>query len=460
MAFEAPAGRLRYWIALAAVLVVWLNQSIPFGEWEALQRRVFVSHEATIAETVRYPFIFLYRRAKDEELYFHLAGGMLGRSTDQALLARTREGSPAPFTMAPPPADGAWHAPYVEVPLEYPPLMLPFILLPRLLTDSLRVYCWLFGALMGACLLFGAFTVARARRLDTRASAVWLASALLLHGAIVIQRLDAVAAMLIAFAAAAWIRENKDQAAFWIGLAGAAKFLPILFVLPMLASDTQMLPGLLHQDERRDALRRCARFTSIAGAVFALGLSPFFVFSKDALTNVMQYHGLRGLHGESFFGSLYAAGASVMGWNPSSHYAFGSYNLVGTTPDSIAHMLTPLLIATMLGVTAFLVRKPPVPIEATLLIGICAVWIIGKVFSPQYLTWAIPMIPFLVGQRARGELVALLGLLGISQLYFRGYFDAVFMLEPLGIITLLVRNALLAALATGLLRRIHSLARA
>jgi hypothetical protein len=446
-------SRVRYWIALVAILVVWLNQSIPFGEWERLQHRVFVSHDATLAETVRYPFIFLYRRAKDEELYFHLAGAMLGRSTDHTLLARIREGTPAPFNIEPPPADGAWHTPYTEVPLEYPPLMLPFMLLPRLLTDSLRIYCWLFGALMAACLIVGSVAVARARKLDDKRSSTWLILALLLHGAIVIQRLDAVAAMLLALAAAAWIREQKDQAAFWIGLAGAAKFLPILFVLPMLASDDALLPGLLQKDSRRDALQRCGRFVALAGTVFALGLVPFFIFSKNALANVLRYHGLRGLHGESFFGSFYAAGAALTGMRPTSHYAFGSYNLVGSTPDSIAHALTPLLIVTMLAMTTFLLRKRASPIETTLLLSICAVWIIGKVFSPQYLTWAIPFIPVLVQQRARLELASLLGLLGISQLYFRGYFDAVFMLEPLGIATLMVRNALLVALVFGLLRR-------
>lgn len=457
----SPASRL--WLSLATlglVLMVWMNQSIPFHEWEVLKERVFETHTASTFETVRYPVMFMYRRASDEDLYFHLTGAMLGKPVDRELVGKAREGSGEAFDKPTPPADGQWHPPYTEVPVEYPPLVLPFILVPRMLTDAPRYFCWMFGALMGACLAGSVAVLARAllragksaRELSLR---VFLISLVFLaHGGIAIQRLDAVTALLIALATAAWIDRAYDRLAFWLGLAAASKFLPILLLLPIAAADETFLRSALRAatpEARRQGRAATVRLFAIAGMTFALGLGPFFAFSPTALGDVLRYHGARGLHGESVLGSLWALVASS---GPAVH-AYGSYNLPGTVADVLARVAMPLSLAAIVAFAWFVYhRGSGAVVRAGLVVlgALTILWSTGKVFSPQYLTWGIPFLLFLPAPALRRGALLYAALVGISQLYFRGYFDAIYNLEPLGLWTLFARNLILGALVVFVVR--------
>jgi hypothetical protein len=456
------------WGVLAFTVLVWLNQSMPLHAWEALQKRVFVSGTATTLETVRYPFTFLYRRAADEELFFNLSGAMLGEAIDRPMVEKAREGSPAAFIAPLPPADRRFHPPYSDVPVEYPPLLVPFVLVPRLMTSSLRIYCHIFGALMGLCLIGATAALVRVRKLPAGVSVLWVLFALHAHGAIVIQRLDALTALLLALCAAAWVGEHKHRAAIFLGLAGASKFLPIVLILPLMALDASMLHELLtaHGESRKAAFGRCIRFGGIAIGTFALGLVPFYFFSSHALGDVLEYHGKRGLHGESVLGAFCALGSLLNGTASPADHSFGSFNIAGPGADLCAKASMPLLLLAMLGVSAALLRfhrragssaqqgEQAPPVEVVVLLCLALVWACGKVFSPQYLTWAIPFMPLLVREKAHVAAISLLALMGISQLYFRGYFDAVYMLEPLGVWTLVARNVILFVVIAALTRRL------
>ncbi len=458
-----PPALVRLWLSLATlglVLMVWMNQSIPFHEWELLKERVFDTHTASTFETVRYPVMFMYRRASDEDLYFHLTGAMLGKPVDRELVAKAREGSGEAFDKPTPPADGQWHPPYTEVPVEYPPLVLPFILVPRMLTDAPRYFCWMFGALMGACLLGAVAVLAQAllragqgaRELSLRVVLVSLV--FLAHGSIAIQRLDAITALLIALAAAAWLDRAHDRLAFWLGLAAASKFLPILLLLPIAAADETFLRSALRgptPEARRQGRIATVRLFVIAGVTFALGLAPFFAFSPTALGDVLRYHGARGLHGESVIGSCWALLASS---GPAVH-AYGSYNLPGTVADVLARVAMPLSLLAIAAFARSVYQRGSGVVHRTglVMLGALAIlWTTGKVFSPQYLTWGIPFLLFLPAPALRRGVALYAALVGISQLYFRGYFDAVYNLEPLGLWTLFARNLILGALVVLLVR--------
>ncbi|NOU34762.1 MAG: hypothetical protein HOO96_43280 [Polyangiaceae bacterium] len=439
---------------LAFLLLFWMNQSIPLHEWEELKADVFVSGKASRFETLRYPLTFIYRRSADEELYFHLAGAVLGKAADRPLLTKAREGCGEAFQRPLPPSDGHFHAPYAEVPIEYPPIVLPFILAPRMLTDSLRYYCWALGAAMGACLLGAVAVLVRAllragdepRGISRRI--VIVGALFLAHGAISIQRLDAVTALFLALAAAAWMSRAYTRLGFWLGLAAASKFLPILLLLPIVAADLQLLPSALARartDARRLARQAVARLVGVATLTFLAGLAPFFLFSRAALFEVLQYHGARGLHGESVLGSLWAL--AVIG-QPAVH-TYGSYNLSGRVPDFLAAVTMPLTLVALATFAAVMYRRPvssPQRKGLVLLTALLLLWTTGKVFSPQYLTWGLPLL-LLVPRGASGRIMVLYGgLVCVSQVYFRGYFDAVYNLEPLGVATLFLRDVVLLAL--------------
>jgi hypothetical protein len=465
---------LRACAALTVFLCVWCNQGRPLDDWLALQRRMHETRDAGRLETLWAPVSFVYRRASDETLYFMVSGAMLGKSIDRAELERMRSSSGATFAAPLPPADGHWHAPYAEVPIEYPPLVLPFILAPRLLFSDLVHYCWGFGALMGLCLVLAVYVMARAWQdiaPNTRtARRIYLVGGVFaLHGAITIQRLDPVTTLLFALTTASLMRAEARRAGLWLGLAAASKFLPILLVPAAFLA----MPGTLAQlrasdaDVRRAGRRAALSFASSAALGFGIGLAPLLFFSPRALADVLQYHGARGLHVESVAGSLVAL--SQFG-HPLA-LSFGSYNLAGPVADALARgslVATLVAIGSMLAVLWSRHVAPEGEVspragteEATraplvLLLGMALLWTTGKVFSPQYLTWGIPLLVG-VPARAFARLTLLYAaLVGISHLYFRGYYDAVYLMEPLGIGTLWVRNVILGALLVSLLRALRS----
>ncbi len=448
----------------AFVALLWLNQSLGGADWEAFRDRTLAAPAAHVVDAVRYPFMFLYRRAPDEALYYATASATLGRPYDVDVTT-TRGDSPLPPLGHP--DDGRFHMPYAEVPLEYPPPNLPFVIAPRIVTSSFATYAYAFGALMGALLIAAGLIAARigagsdraqqepndANHADDEAERIFALGLLLLaHGAIAIQRLDAIVALLLVLMVRSAIHRDDAMLGLWGGLLGATKFVPIL-VLPVLVIASGARGG-----------KRLGAVALGAGAGLALGLGPMIVMGRESLPAVVAYHAARGLHVESTLGVLYGAVKAIAGRPEAALLDYGSYNFHGPVADLLAKAALPLTLA-LVGVVAYVSRTPmeKVPSEnertshivLAALAATTALWLGGKVFSPQYLTWAIPLVLALPG-RAWLRISFALGLvLLVSQIFLRGYYDHVYNQWPAGVITMLVRLVLLAALSRMLLVRLH-----
>ena len=223
----------------AFVSFIWLNQSLGGKDWEAFRDWTLAAPASHPLDAVRYPFMFLYRRAPDEALYYATASAILGRPCEIDTSA-IRGDSPLPPLATP--GDGRLRVPYAEVPLEYPPPNLPLLVLPRLMTSAFATYAYVFGALMAALLLGAAMLGARVGakasrsprpRVDEAERVFAFGLLLLAHGAISIQRLDALVALLLVLMVRAAVRGDDARLGLWAGLVGATKFVPIL-VLPVL----------------------------------------------------------------------------------------------------------------------------------------------------------------------------------------------------------------------------------
>ncbi len=442
------------------IAVVWLNQSVGLAEWDAMKVEIAAAPRDHIVDFVRYPFLFLYRRAPDEAMYWATARAILGRPFDEAAL--DRGDVPASFAGVRSVSDGRWHAPYAEVPLEYPPPAVPFIVLPALVAPTFNAYARLFGGLMGACLVAAiAIAIRTARRVSivdgSNRASWWLACALLLaHGAIAIQRLDAVVALLLALAVDAAVRRRPVWLGVWIGLAGATKFVPLLLLPVLIAAD-----ATFYRDRRQ-----LVRVTATAATAFAIGLAPMALAGNGALGELLAYHARRGLHVESMVGTLYGAARALVGHAEAATLDFGSFNFHTPTADLLARACTALTLAAIALLAFFLWRREPPSdedrarhIACAALAGTATLWLTGKVFSPQYLTWGIPLLLAVPGA-AGVRLVGIgLGAILLSQIYLRGYYDYVYNQRAIGIASLVVRQlsiVLLLAMAmkaTGLLSR-------
>ncbi len=447
-------GRVVGPILVALIACVWLNQSVGLIAWEKLRYQVFTDPGAHIVDAVRYPFVFLYRRSADEAMYYGTAAQILGQPFDHEVFdlhSRGRVTGVAAYEEPPPPSDGRWHMPWTEVHLEYPPPVLPFVLAPKLVTDQFEPYAKVFGALMGLCMILSiglAVDVLRRARgaidepwsLDAR---WWLAAGLLLaQGSLTIQRLDPLVALAMIATLRGAVRRNPAETGLWAGLAGACKIVPLLAVPVMVAADWSFWRT------------RLVRLGAWLGGGLAIGFGPMFLVSPRAVVEFFRYHGLRGLQVESTFGALVGAARLLLGTARPATISYGSFNIDGAWPDALAKLSLPL---TALGIAALCVLErragesadEPGRIErlACATLGATVVlWLTGKVFSPQYLTWGIPLVLAIPGRRGVvATWIAILGLT-LTQVYYRGFYDLVFDQRFVGVLAILVRQAVLVAL--------------
>jgi hypothetical protein len=436
---------------VAFIACVWLNQSFGFFTWQRVRYAVFTHPGENILETVRYPFIFLYRRSADEAMYYGAAAQILGQPYDEEIYRTHSRGDVHGLTLfesPPPPADGRWHLPWTEVHLEYPPPAVPFILAPKLVTTGFEAYARVFGLLMGACMVasvalaIDALKRGKAPR-DSRDARWWLASVLLLaEGALTIQRLDPIVALAMMAAVHGAVRRSPWQLGLFSGLAGACKLVPLLVLPVILAADWP---------NWRDRAVRLGGWVAIG---FAVGFGPMLFASPAAVIDLLRYHGLRGLQIESTLGLLVGALRWTLGTARAATVSFGSFNLDGSLPDGLARTALPL---TILGIAVLALRewRARVPddeagrierVTCAALAATVALWLGGKVFSPQYLTWGIPLVLAIPGRRGvRAIWIAVLALT-LTQLYHRGYYSSLIAQTFPGLFTALVRQAVLVAL--------------
>jgi hypothetical protein len=436
----------------AAIGCVWLNQGPSLARYEELRTE---SHQAANPLLRAWmPLAFVYRRSADEELYFAIANAIRGAPFDRDLLLAKR-GEVSPAFRRLPPTDGHWHRPYADVPFEYPALILPFILLPALLSSSFATFAVLFGALMAALLLGSAALSIRALPSGPaadRARRWWLTSALFLaQGGLLIQRVDAIATLFLAVALWAAVRRNPLVTGLAIGLAAGAKIVPLLVLFPMMAAD-------------RDAWRSWPAIARAAGGLvlgLAVGFVPMMATAPGGFADFMRYHATRGLHVESTYGTMLSVIGLASGHTRAAALTFGSYNLDGGAARFFARAAGPLLILAVAALTTWLARKPSPQTEAAQVDaiacagqgGLLCIWLVGKVFSPQYLTWGIP---FAVAASARRPGIALVVAMAISQAYLRGFYDHVVEMRALGVIALAIRLAVLIAAAAFVARALSS----
>jgi hypothetical protein len=434
----------------ALVALVWINQGVadrPQGPGD----RAVVTSVTPALQAIRAPLVILYRRGTDVRLYYELANLMLGRPSDPDFVVRQRGYVPARLSRVSfPPADGRWHAPYAEVPLEYPVLAVPFLLAPRLLASGLDAYGFVFGALMGLCLIgagLAALDAAREAGVDADGlrQRAWLLSGLLLaQGTVAVQRLDAVAALWIALAMRAAVRRRPIELGVWAALATATKILPVFLLPVQLAADARFWGP------------RALRRLGVAFTVTVMaGFLPMFVFSGHALADVIRYHSLRGLQCESTLGILLAGAHCITGNVAPAVLSFGSDNLQGHAADRLAALCGPLSVGGSLGMAWVVGRSSwrdgaaggqgPARVASATFATLVVLWLSGKVFSPQFLTWGIPVvlaIPGLLGIRIAWLFV---GVAALTQLYLCGHYELVRDGNALGLLNVAARQALLAA---------------
>jgi 4-amino-4-deoxy-L-arabinose transferase-like glycosyltransferase len=341
--------------------------------------------------------------------------------------------------------------PYRDVALEYPPLALPIFLLPYLLgapVGDTEAYESGFEAVM---LLVGLGAVAlvlvtvRAMRVQRRhlvPALALVALAPLLVGPILASRYDLWPAALTAGAIAAAVSGRERLAAGGLGLATMAKVYPIV-----------ILPLLLAFVWRRRGRREAVRCAAIAIGVMAAVLAPFAIVAPEGLIEAVARQVGRPLQVESLGAAIILVASGFSGMPVTIETSAGSQNLAGAGPDAMAILLTLVQVGLLAGLWWWFARRRR-DVEAFVLasaLAVSAYVAFGKVLSPQYVVWLVPLVPLVGGRRGLVASGALLVALLLTQGYFPArYFALVEELDPGVATTVLLRDVALVAVVGSL----------
>ena len=339
--------------------------------------------------------------------------------------------------------------PYRDFALEYPPGALPVFVLPSLAAPD--DYGALFEALMLAC---GAaaivFVAAALAALDATSARLFAAVAFaglapLALGSVILTRYYLWPAALCAAALAALVSGREKLGFAALALAAAAKIYPLV-----------LLPLALLYAGRRGGPRAAAAGLAVFTAVLALVVAPFALVAFDGLAESLTRQAGRPLQIESL-GSAFLLVAHQLGlYAPTVASSHGSQNLAGSLPDLLATAQT--AVQALAVAAAWLVfargRRGGEELVAASAAALVAFVAFGKVLSPQFLIWLLPLVPLVAGRAGLAGGALLAAALVLTQLSFPSRYWEMVSLSPAAWLVLL-RDLALVVLFVVLLRAVR-----
>lgn len=317
-----------------------------------------------------------------------------------------------------------WGQPrFQALPREYPPLsLLPFSV--TLLADrgNPRI---IFGACIGALFLLGYLAFSR---FSSRGRAVWYAGYLLVGAqGILLARYDLAPALLTS--GALWATQrHRFGWAYTLLVAGALlKLYPIVLVPVVFIEHVWALyldMPLTMEGNGRLSLSRVMRrlvwplvYTLLPNlALLAAGIMLPLLCSHGSLA-ALTYMNSRPMQVESFPATLLWL-RMLFGVPLQVTNSFGSDNWVGSESFASAlAMLSPLALVIGCLFVYWRLARRRISVGTAFLVCICIVLVTSKVFSTQYLIWALPLVAEVEGASLAWILICLLTFLDYPLLY-------------------------------------------
>jgi uncharacterized membrane protein len=316
--------------------------------------------------------------------------------------------------------------PYRDFPVEYPPGSLPVFVAPVYLfgyASYAHVFGWLMAAL-GICCLGAAALVGAGVR-----SLAFIAVSPLLIGSMVLSRYDLWPTLFVVLALAAFLHDRHRLG--WLALAAAVVAKGFALVL---------VPVAVVWTLRRRGLRELVLGMAGSLALAAAAVLPFAILASRGFWHSVSGQISRPLQIESLGASLLTTFS-----HPHVIATHGSLNLGGES--TVAAVTTALELLVLIALWIGFARGPAVGDRLVRYTAacICAFVVLGKVLSPQFLIWLVPLVALVRGVRGLVASLLLVAALIATQVYFpQRYWEYIFHLHLAWVV--LLRNAILVAL--------------
>jgi hypothetical protein len=339
--------------------------------------------------------------------------------------------------------------PYRDFAVEYPPGALPMFALPGLAEpghgqDVTTGFRHAFESLMWACgaaaLLGMAFVLraVRASRIHVWAALLFAAIAPLAIGSVLLSRFDLWPTALVVGSLAGYATGRLRVGSGILGAAITAKLFPAVLV-----------PPAIIYVWRRAGRREALMCLGIAAGVVATVFAPFVALAPSGVWHSLTGQLTRPLQVESLGAALILAAHHLWGAGVAVETSHGSQNVAGHGAQILAVILTALQAVALAGIWIRFARSRRSREQLVLAsaAALTAFVALGKVLSPQFLIWLVPVVPLLGGRRG----LAASGVLGLTlvltQIWFPfRYWNYVNHFEPTASWLVLARDVLLLVL--------------
>jgi len=267
-------------------------------------------------------------------------------------------------------------------------------------------------------------------------------------GAIAIDSLDYWPALFTIAGLAAVVAGRTRLGLGLLGFAIVAKLYAVV-VIPL------VLIWVWRRRSRDEAIRSLAVGIAVA---FVVAL-PFFVIGPTGLGFTVKSQFVRGLQMESLGASILMALDHLGVYH--AHVVVGqpySLDVAGGVAKAVGAIFSVLTVGVLIWIyRAYLRgRDDPQRLVTASAAAVTAYVTLGRVLSPQYLVWLIPLVPLVAGAAGLVATSALIAAAGVTMTWFPGRFWHLVHVSPVSWFALL-RNVLLvvvlAATAWPLLRR-------
>ncbi len=346
--------------------------------------------------------------------------------------------------------------PYRDFAVEYPPLALLFLTLPRLISSSFTMYTYVFAAQILLFDLLGLFLISSlSRRLGLKLvpTLTIYTLAVLAIGPLLITRYDLIPAIMVLLSIYAFSRSSYKLSWAILAIGMMTKIYPAVIA-----------PIFLLYHFRHHQYQHIITGVGTFAVTTAIIMLPCLLLSADGFWQSFSYHAQRSLQSESTYASFLLVGHTLGINTVGLEFGFGSNNIASPLADTLAKF-SPLVMLLSLALVYWFFYKSYDKTAATKglsapigqpdtaniinysLLAILAFIITSKVLSPQFIIWLFPLVPLVAGRWRQASWLMFLAIGFMTYHVFPQHYEEFLQLEPKVIDILLWRNILLIALA-------------